>query len=788
MAEDQVGVRKNHLHELAPWTKLFSAFKVALGPKKLFLAAAGIFVMSGLWWLLAVIFSINRSEPPLWREYKVGKENLTEAYKDFKVDRRRWNLYYALAGKPLPDRPTPAELEMVRPDVADVADTLEEYNAIKAYYEEFQVLNTIRSAPLKIKTSEVDKKPYFEIDLYKLPIEANKPKVIERTVHLPFETENENLRKAKDLKLENFEIKIPPDPKAPIQATVDGKPVTIDPKHRSQAEEVASYIHKGRTMAQIKEQYIQEEKEQSKREYKTKALALLSNDKSDHPKVKPAGKFRVWPWFENRGPNQFLLITGKEEYRSADGTLHHVPWEKGEFFSWFLTDEVPVLIEPLVKFLGPVLYLLHPGAGGWPNRLYLILLILSTLLTWAIFGGAITRMAAVEVARPNDKIGMTEALRFAWARLRSYFAAPLIPLAIVLGLIFLCVIFAWIQIFTFQLGDLLVFILFPLVLILGLVMACFLVGLIGWPMMYATISAEGSDTFDGFTRSYSYVYQAPWHYLWYGFLSLVYGAVLIFFVGLMGSLTVYMGKFGLSQAPSPSAWKREPTYLFIYAPTSYGWRDLLLEGSPDVQKEQVLLPTGVWDTQNRPSDNYRAELTWINKFAAGLASFWLYLIFLMVIGFGYSFFWCASTIIYLLMRKRVDDTELDEIHLEEDELEEPYPAPAAPSAPAKPPAPPAPGNFIPSTDLGVRQTTLPAPATPAEPVPPPSPPEPEPPKPRAVVTQLAPPDKEMGSEPPAAPSEPPASSSAPVSEGTPAPASSTTEHKDGDQSPPGGTT
>ena len=59
----------------------------------------------------------------------------------------------------------------------------------------------------------------------------------------------------------------------------------------------------------------------------------------------------------------------------------------------------------------------------------------------------------------------------------------------------------------------------------------------------------------------------------------------------------------------------------------------------------------------------------------------------MLLGFGYSYFWGASTIIYLLMRRKVDDTELDEVYLEEDESEEAY-SPSAPVAPA----PSAPGG------------------------------------------------------------------------------------------------
>ena len=41
--------------------------------------------------------------------------------------------------------------------------------------------------------------------------------------------------------------------------------------------------------------------------------------------------------------------------------------------------------------------------------------------------------------------------------------------------------------------------------------------------------------------------------------------------------------------------------------------------------------------------------------------------FLLVVGFGYSYFWSASTIVYILMRRYVDDTEMDEVYLEDDE-------------------------------------------------------------------------------------------------------------------------
>src|SRR5207244_212129 len=105
--------------------------------------------------------------------------------------------------------------------------------------------------------------------------------------------------------------------------------------------------------------------------------------------------------------------------------------------------------------------------------------------------------------------------------------------------------------------------------------------LVCWPLIPVTLSAEGSDSFDDLSRSYSYVYQRPWHYLWYCIVALLYGAAIVFFVGFMGSLMVYLGKVGVSETPfsGPKHLNRDPSYLFVYAPTSFGWRPLLLQGA-----------------------------------------------------------------------------------------------------------------------------------------------------------------------------------------------------------------
>jgi hypothetical protein len=437
-------------------------------------------------------------------------------------------------------------------------------------------------------------------------------------------------------------------------------------------------------------------------------------------KEKPSGLLATWPWGEDRGANPFLLVTGQTTR----------PWMAGQFWDWFLTNQAPVLIEPLVKFLRPIIFFLSPGADS-VSRFYFLTVLVWTLLTWSLFGGAITRIAAVQVAR-GEKIGLVEAVRFTLKRYVSYVTAPLFPLAFVGVLVLFMIVFGFFHMIP-VVGDILVSGLFwPVMIIFGLLMAIALIGLVGWPLMAATISTEGTDSWEAVSRSYSYVFQKPWHFLWYTGVSLVYGAVVIFFVGFLGSFAIYLSKWGVSKTPWIERAGRDPSFLFVYAPTSFGWRTLLLdgartEGGVPVVQDGAIDPTAY--------NAYVGKLAWWNKVGAGLVAFWVGLVFLLVLGFGYSFFWSAATIIYLLMRRSVDGADLDEVYLE-DEDESPFsagtPPAAAPAAPPKPgltmveapslrPAAPPAAPILPPTSTDA----LPPPTTPTELPPPTSPIVPE---------------------------------------------------------------
>ena len=52
-------------------------------------------------------------------------------------------------------------------------------------------------------------------------------------------------------------------------------------------------------------------------------------------------------------------------------------------------------------------------------------------------------------------------------------------------------------------------------------------------------------------------------------------------------------------------------------------------------------------------------------FAAGLMSWWVYLVIGLVGAFAISFYFSSNTMIYYLMRREVDATDLDDVYVEE---------------------------------------------------------------------------------------------------------------------------
>ena len=300
------------------------------------------------------------------------------------------------------------------------------------------------------------------------------------------------------------------------------------------------------------------------------------------------------------------------------------------------TFRLPI-VSPLPGILVPFIALFSPS-GTAADRLGALAGCLWTLAVWSLFGGAITRIAAVRVAR-GGRLGVLSALMFSLSRIRSTMAAPLAPLVVAWMIGMAGAAIGLLNRLPGVAGTSAATLLAFVPLIVGLLDAVILLGLVGaWPLMVATVVVEGEDFFDAVSRSYSYVNQRIVRYA--GSLAIV---VAIGFVGLACFGLFVVVALGLAD------WS-----LGLGAPSDVGFRFL------------------------RPGTVDGSGLPEVGRFWNGAVEF-------LVSGWAYSYLWSSVALVYLALRRDVDGNEIHDIYDPKDEAEsflpdEDVPAEAKPAS------------------------------------------------------------------------------------------------------------
>ena len=205
-----------------------------------------------------------------------------------------------------------------------------------------------------------------------------------------------------------------------------------------------------------------------------------------------------------------------------------------------LTTAWGVLSEPLGRGLGRGVTL--------RGLAHLICCGLWGVAVWAFFGGAITRIAAVKLAA-DETTSLLAAVRHAARKWLAYVGAPLLPL---LGVALVVVPLALVGLMMrMQLGIFLFGVAWIFMLVGGLMMTLLLLGLIfGWPLMWATVSTEASDSFDALSRSFAYVFQRPLHYLFYAVTAAVLCGLGWLLVSQLAAGVIYLTHWAVAWAPA----------------------------------------------------------------------------------------------------------------------------------------------------------------------------------------------------------------------------------------------
>jgi hypothetical protein len=281
---------------------------------------------------------------------------------------------------------------------------------------------------------------------------------------------------------------------------------------------------------------------------------------------------------------------------------------------------------------------------------------LMLLIVWAFFGGAITRIAAINLAK-DEGLELGKSLSFTTKKYVSFLMPVIIS---VLGFLFF---FFW----NFlggavgripYVGEILVMVFLPLAILSGFIMVFIIIGfLFSAHMFYPTIGVEGSDSFDAISRSFSYLYARPWHYIWYQLVALVYGAVTTAFVCLFGYfmiiVSLWAGAVGMGAK-------------FAVIMNSIGIGGKMGALHAFLNKFGLSLPLQFdW-----LPDTSAAAIPVTYKIAAFILMVWLVLVVGFIIAYSVSYFFSSQTIIYLLMRKKVDEIDVKEVWDEEEESTE----------------------------------------------------------------------------------------------------------------------
>jgi len=265
------------------------------------------------------------------------------------------------------------------------------------------------------------------------------------------------------------------------------------------------------------------------------------------------------------------------------------------------------------------------------HTLYSVVFFAVVLVVLSAAGGAICRLTALQFAH-GRRLSLGEAWRFSTKRITSLVGAPIGPLVIALLLGVPIVAFGALGNIP-VVGELLTGLLLPLGLVVGPFIAVLLIGAVGgFSLLSPAIAYEDSDFFDAISRSFSNVYARPWRMIFYTLTAAAYGAICCLFVRFFAFLVLWVTR-GFLQVGL-----RDEKLAAIWPAPSFG----------------NLLGTGA------------APDAWSLWLSALFIRIWVLVIIGLTISFFVSFYFSASTIIYALMRNRVDGTNLDEIYIAAD--------------------------------------------------------------------------------------------------------------------------
>lgn len=268
-------------------------------------------------------------------------------------------------------------------------------------------------------------------------------------------------------------------------------------------------------------------------------------------------------------------------------------------------------LTPFSNVMGTGAY--NGGTWSWTKAATISFGSICSLLIWSAIGGWIARRSVVELGtRSTEEWGATwKVVRSRWI---SFTLALLSPLFIILTLLSgVWVIGAIAKLGTIG-ATISAILMIPALLLLFPITRVAMNWALGLPLLFSAVATEKkADGFEGFSRGFAYISQAP--------VPMLIAVAIAHIISLVGETALY---YGIAT-----------TWSFIAG--TYVW------GAGTANTESL----GLLTSEKMP----------IWMIAGNNAAFYLSR------AFCFSFFFTASAAIYLIMRNTVDQTDIDEVDL-----------------------------------------------------------------------------------------------------------------------------
>jgi len=334
------------------------------------------------------------------------------------------------------------------------------------------------------------------------------------------------------------------------------------------------------------------------------------------------------------------------------------------------------------------------------------------ILVWGLiivvwFGALICRLTALRIAK-EEKASILNAVRFVWRRKFSLLLTP-IAMVVLFALLYACNwILGCIGSQMTAAGTVLFILLFVLVIISSFFMVCLIILLLfGVHLIPACIATEGCDGIETFISIFNYMFVRPWSYILYNVMIVFSLIFLVFAGGLFLDLVYQSSQISATQDILSYHFDKVDNFVRVnYAslegkslPIYYLKSDALQKAlqqyeslSPEEQAKRTKpssYSTGMrdvwayisgamvdsWILDPVQNETVRCEhrmalrdLWKLSKFwtcIAGILGLIYCIIFYGLCGYLFAYVFVATTTVYFLLRKEIDDINFNEVWDEE---------------------------------------------------------------------------------------------------------------------------